>query len=289
MGIAVSIDGRVTDAAGAQVSVFDRGFLYGDSVYEVTRTAGGHPVDEERHLERLARSAERLLIPCPPVEQLVAETRAALAAAGNAESYVRTVLTRGAGEIGLDMALAVDPKRIVIVQPLKLPPAELYARGCDVVVAKLRRNPREALDPAVKSGNYLNNILALAEARRAGAHECLMLNPAGDLVEGSTSNVFLVRGGRVITPALEGGLLAGITRRRVLELCAAAGVLVEERRVAPDELAGADEVFLSSSIRGVLPVARVDGRAVGGGAPGPIGRELVGRYAAFLEDVARGV
>jgi branched-chain amino acid aminotransferase len=284
----VLIDDAISDERGAVISVFDRGFLYGDSVYEVARTSGGHPVDLERHLERLARSAAAIGMQAPPRETLVAAVRRTLEAAGNRESYLRVIVTRGGGEIGLDPAMAERPRLIVIVKELALPDARLYASGCDVALVAVRRNPRRALDPSVKSGNYLNNILALAEARREAAYESVMLNPDGRLVEGSTSNVFLAPagGGGVVTPAFEDGLLDGITRRRVLELAVEAGIPAAEAHLGADDLLGAAEAFLTSSIRGILPIARVDGRALPA-APGPLTRELMRRYQAFLDSVAR--
>jgi branched-chain amino acid aminotransferase len=267
----VLIDDAIFDENTASISIFDRGFLYGDSVYEVTRTAGGRPVDLERHLVRLERSAAAILLP----------TRT-LAAAGNPDSYIRIILTRGSGEIGLDPALAVAPRLIVIVRPLHLPAPELYREGCAVALVGVRRNLRRAVDPAVKSGNYLNNILALAEAKRSGAHEAIMCNAEGHVVEGSTSNIFVVRGGVVRTPVLEDGLLDGITRGRVIELCRAAGFPVEETHLLPGDLGGAEEAFLTSSIRGVLPITRVDGARLASGKPGPMTRELMRRYDALL-------
>lgn len=288
MSTRVCIDGEMFDETTARVPVFDRGFLYGDSVYEVTRTTGGRPVDLTRHLDRLDRSAAMIGLVTPPRAAIEDAIRATLAAAANPDSYLRVIVTRGGGDIGLDPALADRPRLVVIVRPLVLPAAALYERGCDVAIVAVRRNPRRALDPAVKSGNYLNNILALAEAKRsAHAHESIMLNPDGRLVEGSTSNVFVARGGRVVTPAFEDGLLDGITRRRVLELAAAAGIDAAEAHLGEADLREADEAFLSSSVRGVLPIARVDGKALPA-APGPLTAELMRRYQQFLDDVAAG-
>jgi branched-chain amino acid aminotransferase len=278
----VFIDKGVFDEQTASISVFDRGFLYGDSVYEVTRTAGGRPVDLERHLVRLERSAAAILLPTPPRPAVIAAIDQTLAAAGNPDSYIRVIVTRGSGEIGLDPALAVEPRLIVIVRPLHLPPQALYRDGCAVSLVGVRRNLRRAVDPAVKSGNYLNNILALAEAKRSGAHEAIMCNAEGHVVEGSTSNVFVVQGGRVRTPVLEDGLLDGITRGRVIELCAAAGFPCEETHLLPGDLRAADEAFLTSSIRGVLPITLVDGAPIGGGKPGPVSLELMRRYDGLL-------
>jgi branched-chain amino acid aminotransferase len=287
----VLIDGRITDESHATIPVFDRGFLYGDSVYEVMRTAGGRPVDLGLHLERLERSAAAIAIAAPTRDVLVGAIRETLAAAGNAESYVRVVVTRGDGEIGLDPALADRPRLIVIVRPLVLPDAALYETGVGVAIVGVRRNPRRALDPAIKSGNYLNNILGLREAKARGAYECVMLNGEGWIVEGSTSNLFVVRAGDVRTPAFGDGLLDGITRRRVLELARAAGHHSDEAHLGPDDLYRADEAFLTSSLRGLLPIVRVDGRPIGAGGagvPGPITRALIGRYGEFLRRVAAG-
>jgi branched-chain amino acid aminotransferase len=285
VAIRVFIDGELADERTASISVFDRGFLYGDSVYEVTRTAGGRPVDLARHLERLARSASAIGIECPAAEVVAAAIARTLAAAANPDSYVRIIVTRGAGELGLDPALADRPRLIVIVRPLVLPPPEAYRDGVDVAIVEIRRNPRRALDPAVKSGNYLNNVLALGEAKRGGAHESIMLNPEGRLVEGASSNVFVARGDGLVTPAFEDGLLDGITRRRVLELCAAAGIPAGEAHLGADDLRGAPEAFITSSIRGVVPIARVDGRPLAA-APGPRTREVMARYAGFLDEEA---
>lgn len=281
MTVKVNIDGQVTGGADAQVSVFDRGFLYGDSVYEVMRTSTGRPVDFERHLDRLEQSATMIWLPLPGRGVIAEAVAVTLAAAANQESYVRVVLTRGAGDIGLDVALADRARLIVIVKPLTLPAAELYEHGASLKIVGVRRTSREAVDPRVKSGNYLNNILALAEAKRAGAYEAVMLSGDGLVAEGASSNVFAVRGGAATTPALAVGLLAGITRRRVIELAADLDIEVREGVLSPDELRGADEVFITSSIRGVLPIARVDDLEIS--APGRVTSQIAGVYRRFLE------
>ncbi len=272
----------------ATISVFDRGFLYGDSVYEVTRTAGGRPVDLDPHLARLERSAEAILLALPPRAEIARAITRTLEAAANEDSYLRVVATRGSGDIGLDPALSDGTRLLVIVKPLHLPPEEAYRDGVGVALVDVRRNLRRALDPAVKSGNYLNNILAIAEARRRhpGANEAIMCNAEGQITEGSTSNVFVVTRGEIRTPVLADGLLDGITRRRVLSL---AGRPVSEGHLHRGDLRDADEAFLTSSIRGVLPVTRVDGRPVGAGRPGPVTIALMERYRRFLEGVASGV
>ena len=286
MPVRVWIDGELFDEGSARISVFDRGFLYGDSIYEVMRTSRGRPVDLDAHLERLRRSAEAIALPLSDEDSLRAAIDETLASAANPESYLRMVVTRGAGEIGLDTGLAVAPTTLVVARPLTLPPAKFYERGASIRIVGVQRTPRLAMDPAVKSGNYLNNIMALAEARRAGAYEAVMCDAAGRVAEGASSNVFAVRGGRLLTPALEIGLLAGITRQRVIELARADGVDVDEGTLIPDDIRGADEVFITSSIRGVLPIGEVDGAAVAKSVPGEITSRLMQRYATYLSRMA---
>lgn len=276
-----SIDGVVVPAERAVVPVLDRGFLYGDGVYEVARTGGGRVVDLARHLDRLTASAARIALDLPPRADLERWIADALAAAGPPDAYVRVVVTRGGGPIGLDIALADRPRTVIIAQPLARPPAEAYARGVALAVVAVERTSPRALDPSIKSGNYLNNILALAEARRRGAHEAILLNVEGKVAEGSTSNLFVALGGRLATPPLAAGILPGVTRRRVIELCAAAGIDAVERDFTVADLATADEAFLTSSIRGVLPVASIDDRPLPG-APGPLSRRLVAAYDDFV-------
>jgi len=280
MGTVVSINGELFDPKSARVSVFDRGFLYGDSVYEVLRTVGGEPRWLDEHLERLARSAEGIgmVLPRSPVE-IARLVHAAVRAAANEDCYIRIIVTRGGGDIDLDPAKAIDPVAIVIAKPLRLPPEDLYRRGADIVIVAVRRNLRQAVDPNVKSGNYLNNILALAEARRSGAYEAVMCDREGLVAEGSTSNIFAVRAMTVCTPPLETGILDGITRGKVLALCAHERIPVREQPLSPDDLRSAHEVFLTASIRGVLPIRSVDGRAVGEGCPGALTARLMSLYA----------
>lgn len=282
MSVRVFINGSITSGEDACISVFDRGFLYGDSVYEVLRTSNGKPVDLERHLERLGRSANALVLSLPTsatVRHAIADT---LAAAANPESYIRVVITRGAGEVGLDTALAETISFLVIVKPMVLPKSELYESGVSVRLVGVQRTSVKSVDPAVKSGNYLNNILALAEARKHDDYEAVMCDQAGWLAEGSSSNVFLVKQGVLRTPSPAVGLLSGITRQRVLELATGEGMEVEEALIAPAALREADEAFLTSSIRGIIPVTRVDSEPVGDGMPGPVTGQLMSQYAAFL-------
>ncbi len=287
MGIKVYIGGAIHDADTAVVPVFDRGFLYGDSVYEVMRTAGGRPVDEVPHLERLALSAQGIALDPPPLDTMREAIRATLAAADNPESYLRVVVTRGDGGLGQGAGLAPvhatgGPRLIVIAKPLVLPPPEAYREGIALQIVDVQRTPRRSVDPSIKSGNYLNNIMALHQARQAGADEALMCDAAGRVAEGATCNVFIVCGQEVVTPALEIGLLAGLTRKRVIELASAHGFVTREGELAPAQVRAADEVFITSSIRGVVPVAKVDGRAPARPLVGPVTAAIMALYEQFL-------
>ena len=279
MSIRVYIDGRVCVPEEAKISVFDRGFLYGDSVYETIGTAYGRLFALSDHLTRLERSAQRIGLRVPPraaVEAAIAQT---VAAAGNDESRVRVILSRGAGKLDLDPASVDDTQLVVIVFPLGAPTPAMYEKGVSVAIVSVHRNSPLAIDPAVKSGNYLNNVLALGEARRRlGAYEAMLCAADGTIAEGSTSNVFVVYRGEVRTPGLDVGILDGITRSKVLELCRANAIPLRETRLTPAELRGADEVFITSATRGVLPVTTVDGAGVANGVPGPITRRLMGLY-----------
>jgi branched-chain amino acid aminotransferase len=282
MSIRVHIGGKVCLPEEAKISVFDRGFLYGDSVYETIGTAHGRLFAARGHLDRLERSAMRIGLRVPPrasIERAIAET---IEAAGNPESRVRVILTRGAGKLDLDPASVDDTQMVVIVFPLGAPTPEMYEKGVAVAIVSITRNSPSAIDPAVKSGNYLNNILALGEARRRlGAYEAILCGADGSVAEGSTSNVFTVVGGEVRTPPLEVGILDGITRAKVFELCREGGLRVVEMRIFPDELRAAEEVFITSATRGVLPVTRVDDRPVGDGRPGPTTKKLMVLYEAM--------
>jgi branched-chain amino acid aminotransferase len=279
MPIRVFLGGQVCHPEEAKISVFDRGFLYGDSVYETIGTAHGRLFAARDHLVRLERSAERIGLRCPPrseIERAIAET---VKAAGNPESRVRVMLTRGSGKLDLDPATSDDTQLIVIVSPLGAPTSEMYARGVAVAVVTITRNSPRAIDPAVKSGNYLNNVLALGEARRrSGAYEAILCADDGCIAEGATSNIFAVRNGEIWTPPAAVGILDGITRAKVIDLSRQHGIPLVERRFSPDELRGADEAFITSATRAVLPVTTVDQKPVGAGVPGPVTRRLMALY-----------
>jgi len=281
----VSVDGQVVDSSEARVSVFDRGFLYGDSVFEVFRTYGGVPFAQREHLERLQRSAGRLMISMPvSVETLSSEVGATLEAAGDGEWYVRVVLTRGTGPLTYDPSTAIEPLRVIIVAPVSVPPAEHYERGIAVSLLHASRPTDDERASGAKASNYLANLLAVHEAKQKGAQEALVLGHRGQILEGASSNLFIVKNGKVRTPEPQPGILVGITRATVLAAAHARGIEVEEAEVRPEDLYGADEAFITSSIREVMPVVAADGQTIGAGAPGPVTKRL---HEGYLQAVAR--
>lgn len=280
----VWMDGAPIAAAAARVPVLDRGFLYGDSVYEVTRAFGGVAFALEEHLERLERSAKSLFITPPLRSELRYAVVETLRQSGLEDAYVRIVVTRGAGEIGLDPAVADTPRLVVIVKPATPPPPEAYRDGVKVaIVSRARPGLATAtVDPQVKSGNYLGNVLAVAEARRRGAYEAILCDGLGRITEGSSFNFFLVSAGRVSTAPLSLGLLEGITRRKVMQLLEEAEIPLVEQPLWPADLHRADEAFLTSSVRGVVPIVQADGQPIGEGRPGPVTRRVMALYEALV-------
>lgn len=283
MGKLVMIDGQLVASERASVSVFDRGFLYGDSVFETIRTYGGRPFELGAHVARLAQSAARVFIElpvAPPV--LVAEVERAVAAAANDESYVRLMVTRGSGELGLAPDATMQPLRVVIVMPLTPPLPEQYREGIRVVTFRTRRTADATAAAGAKVANYLVSVLAMREARAAGAAEALVVDGDGCVVEGATSNVFAWCGGRLVTPPDDAGILPGITRAHLLAVASELGFPVDLRALPLVELRGAEEAFISSSIRELLPIVSVDGHRIGSGRPGRRTLELL---AGFREKV----
>jgi branched-chain amino acid aminotransferase len=256
----------------ATVSVLDRGFLYGDSVFETIRTYGGKPYALGRHLERLERSAALVHIELPVSSaELAREIANGVEAAGNAESYIRVTITRGQGELGLDPTLAGKALRVVIVTELSPPRPEAYVEGVKVVTYRVRRASDSTLAAGAKIGNYLVSVLAVREAKANGGVEALIVDGDGRIVEGATSNVFFVeKRGRLVTPPEEVGILPGITRETLLGVAKSLGIDVDSRAPLLDELGSFNEAFVTSSIRELLPVVRIDDQIVGLGKPGPV-------------------
>src|SRR5262245_21011610 len=290
----VSVNGRICLAAEAVISPLDRGFLYGDSVYETLRTYNGVPFRLEAHISRLRRSAEGLSI---PHARAAADPRAAVqalleaaAAAARTESpepgpewAVRLILTRGVAGIGYDPEPCGPPTVVAHIRPMPDLPAGFYREGVDVAVVPVTRNVPTAIDPAIKSSNLLNNYLAWEAGSRLRVFEPILLSHEGRVAEGATSNLFVVQDGRLRTPDLRAGLLAGITREAVLEAARAAALDAGEADLSPDDLRRADEVFLTSTLKGVLPVKRVDGWPVREGRPGPVTRRVMDLFDALVQ------
>ena len=280
-----SIDGVILPPEEAKVSVYDRGFLYGDSVFETIRTYGGEPFDLDGHLARLERSAERVAMALPiPRADLALEVRRAIRAARNPESSIRVMLTRGSGPLGLDTELATQPLRVVLVEPLHPYPAVMYRDGVKVITFRTQRASDEVAQGA-KVANYLTSMMALREAKAAGAHEALILDGAGNVLEGTTSNVFIVDQGALLTPPEQAGILAGITRAHVLEAAGELGIPARLEVLPIERVAGAEEVFITSTVREIIPVVQVDARIIGSGAPGRVTRTI---HAAFRQKVGLG-
>jgi branched-chain amino acid aminotransferase len=285
----VAIDGALVPSERAVVSVLDRGFLYGDAVFETVRTYDGVPFMLAEHLERLAWSAERVGIELPlPPSELTAEVQRLLrevaSSGGPAELTARVMVTRGQGPLGLDPAGATDPRRVVLIQPFQGLPDSAYEHGVDAVTYATHR-PSDSARGA-KVANYLESILAIRHARASGAHEALILTGDGFVIEGTTSNVFAIHGDELWSPPDYESLLPGITRRLLLELAPSLGLGVVLRRLEPHDLVGADEVILTSTIREVVPVVRIDGHQIAAGRPGRWARQLL---EAFRQRAHAGV
>jgi len=279
-----NLDGTITAEAEARIPVLDRGFLFGDSVYEVLRTRDGELFAWREHLQRLRSSAEAIGLDLDLTDSdILRRLLATMEQAGNAESYARIIVTRGTGSMpNIALEAATGPPRwAILVRPL--PGVKPTAR---LQVVQRLRNDRRALDPATKSGNYLNNILALAEAQRHGATDCVLLNANGHATEASTSNIFALLRGRVLTPALSAGLLAGITRAKVLEFCRQRGDETLEADLTPEDLHAADELWLTSTLRDVSPVTHLNTNALHGGQPGRFATTLAREFRQWADDYA---
>lgn len=279
MGLFASIDGKVVPGAEAKVSAFDNGFAFGDSVYETLRTYGGRAFVLGRHLARMRRSAARLSFEIPvPDRELRARVDAVLAAAANPESYLRLIVSRGVGDLSYNFERVKGPTVVMLVKPFEEYPEEHFAQGIPVSLVEVRRNPRRSLDPAIKSSNLLNNVLATLEAQKKGAFEAILLNERDEIAEGAGSNVFAAKGGVLRTPPLEAGILAGITRDLVFELGKQLAIEVREAPLEAGDLLSADEAFITSTLKEVTPISRVDERVIGPGKPGELTRRLQAAY-----------
>ena len=284
MATKININGDIQDEAF--ISILDHGFLFGDSIYEVVSTNHGKPCFLDEHLERLFASASGISLNIPSSKnEIKDQIQTTLDAAGNSESSIRIIITRGVGEIDLDPSSCLKPNIIILVKDFPQIPEEKYAKGISVALVSIKRNSRDSLNPAVKTGNYLNNILARVEAAKTGAEDAIMMNPWGQLTEATTSNLFFVIDGRLLTPDKECGILSGITRDKIIQLANENGMPLEEGKWPGEELLKAEEIFLSGTVKNIMPVSVLDNRPVGNGKPGPITRKMMKLYSELLENL----
>ncbi|HKC13563.1 MAG TPA: aminotransferase class IV [Vicinamibacteria bacterium] len=282
MGFFASVNGNVVPIEEARVSILDNGFTFGDSVYETLRTYRGRPFALGRHLTRLRASADRLGFDIPFTDAvLAARLDAVLSRAENPESYIRLIVTRGVGDISYRFERVKGPTVVMAVKPYDPYPEGQYREGISVAVVSIRRNHPQALDPAIKSGNLLNNILAMREAQARGAEEPVLLNDRDEITEGASTNLFIVKGGTVLTPPLAAGILAGVTRAILFDLLPDLGLPVREQTVRVPDLLAADEAFLTSTTRETVPIRAVDGTPIGEGRPGPLTRRVLEAFRAY--------
>ena len=275
----VWINGKLFDKADAKVSVYDHGLLYGDGIFEGIRLYSGRVFRLREHIDRLYDSARHIHLEIPRTrEQMTEAVLATVKANAKQDGYIRLVVTRGAGGLGLDPARTSDPQIIIIVDDISLYPVEYYEKGLEIVTAATIRNHPNALNPRIKSLNYLNNILAKIEAVRAGCQEAIMLNHLGEVAECTGDNIFLVKKGILRTPPINAGILEGVTRNAVLELARAANIPVQEIGLTRHDVYAADECFLTGTAAEVVPVVKCDDRVIGSGKPGPITRQLRERF-----------
>jgi branched-chain amino acid aminotransferase len=284
MNTRININGSIKE--DAYVSVFDHGFLFGDSIYEVINTRKNRPCFLDKHLNRLHQSARGIDLVIPYNDSWFREqVDLTLADAANSESYIRIVVTRGVGEVNIDPLSCNSPLVLIYITPAHVYPPELYENGIHLAIVSVQRNSKNALNPSIKTGNYLNNVLAKIESARLGANDALMLNSLGHLTESTTSNFFFVQDGGLMTPSLDCGILAGITREVVIRLGQENGFRVEEGSWPVDILENIDEIFLTGSVKHLLPVTYLNGKIVGDGKAGPITRSLICLYENFLESL----
>ncbi|MHB9006881.1 MAG: branched-chain-amino-acid transaminase [Limisphaerales bacterium] len=275
----IYIDGKYYSEQNAKISVFDHGLLYGDGVFEGIRAYHGRVFKLQEHIDRLYCSAKAILldIPLPPAEMLQAVV-ATCRQNRVKDGYIRLVVTRGIGTLGLNPNRCKSPSVIIIAGKIQLYPEELYQNGMEIVTVATVRNLHSAVNPAIKSLNYLNNILAKIEANNAGVEEAIMLNAEGYVAECTGDNLFLVKGRNLLTPPLYAGALYGITRGVVMDLGREEGLTVSETNLTRYDVFNADECFLTGTGAEIIPVVKVDGRVIGTGQPGPVTRKLVHDY-----------
>lgn len=272
----VYINGKYYDENDAKVSVFDHGFMYGDGIFEGIRLYNKNVFRLPMHMDRLFRSAKAIMLDLPWTKREIADAVCDACRTNNlTDGYIRLIISRGKGKLGLSPFTCSDPQLIIIAGQIQLYPNETYEKGLKAITVPTRRNSHAALPPMVKSLNYLNNILAKIEAYKLGYQECLLLNNEGYVAECSGDNVFIVFEGKLITPPVSCGSLGGITRRAVLDVARKLGVEVEEKPLARFDVWTADECFLTGTAAKLIPLVELDGRSIGDGKPGPVTKKLL--------------
>lgn len=280
----IYIDGKYYDEANAKISVFDHGLLYGDGIFEGIRAYHGRVFRLKEHIDRLFCSAKAILLDVPMSHEEIVRAVVETCRHNNIrDGYIRLLVTRGAGTLGLNPNRCKNPAVIIIADAIQLYPPELYERGMEIVTVATTRNSHSALNPAIKSLNYLNNILAKIEANNAGCEEAVMLNAEGYVAECTGDNLFIVKGGQLLTPPLSAGALYGITRGVVIDLARADGLAVVEPNLTRYDLFNADECFLTGTGAELIPIVKIDARVIGTGKPGPLTRKLVDKYRALTK------
>jgi branched-chain amino acid aminotransferase len=285
MGLKVWIDGKLFDKEDAKISVYDHGLLYGDGVFEGIRVYNGRVFELNDHLDRLWASAKAIRLAVPlSHDQVRGAVEDTVKANNFRDCYVRLVVTRGVGYLGLNPAKCPVPTVLVIADTIDMYPREMYEKGMAVITASVIRNHPNALSPRIKSLNYLNNILAKIEAVDAGVPEAIMLNHEGNVAECTADNIFIARGGTLLTPGTADGILEGITRKVIIELCRKGDIPCFEKTLQRHDLYVADECFLTGSAAEVIPVTKIDGRVIGTGEPGPLTRKLTAAFHGYVRE-----
>ena len=279
----IYINGEYFDRENAKVSVYDHGLLYGDGVFEGMRIYGGQVFRLRDHLVRLYESAAAIALSIPiTIDEMSRATEETVAKNELADGYIRLLVTRGGNQLGLDPFRCDNPQVIIIADTISLYPQQMYDDGLEIVTAATIRNHPAALNPRIKSLNYLNNILAKMEGLRAGCIETLMLNHKGEVAECTGDNIFIVRLGELLTPSVDAGILEGITRNTVIELAREEGIPTRETTLTRHDLFVAEECFLTGSAAEVIAVVKLDGRTIGDGRPGPITKQLKSRFERYV-------
>ena len=280
----IYIDGKYFHERNAKVSVFDHGLLYGDGIFEGIRIYNGRVFKLREHIDRLFYSAKAILLQIPMSHaEIMKATVETCRKSKLREGYIRLLVTRGVGTLGLNPRTCKRPSVIIIADKIQLYPPSYYQRGLDIITVPTTRNLHSALNPAIKSLNYLNNILAKIEANNGGCEEAVMLNAEGFVAECTGDNLFIVKNGALFTPPLSAGALYGITRQTVIELAEAAGLKVSEPNLTRYDLFNADECFLTGTGAELIPVVKIDGRVIGTGKPGKLTRRLEADYHALTK------